>query len=164
MNTPSSEPIRDYRATEAKALYEKLLDFSADPNAAIENYGKIAEMRELLVQKFSIRLLELAGPQIDALRQQDPKVPAAVEMMHKYIMQISGTLHALSGSTTDSAITEGLEKQVRAWIGDATFETIFKELNDEAILTASMLHLWDAARIRQLAAAERTQLQKLLNP
>ena len=164
MSTPNQPMTREHRLDEADELYKSLLDFDADPHAAMENYSKLSAVRELLVQKFTVRLHELCGPRLAALRQVQTDVPPEMEIVDKYIIQLSFPFHRLIGSTPDHAVADAIEERMRTWMGDANFDAIMRELNDQIVDMAGEFSQWPIDRIKNETTDARNKLNELLNP
>lgn len=165
MMSPTPGPLRDVGVQEADVLYKQLMDFSDESNIAVPvaNYGKLAQVRELLTQKYAKRIEELAGAKLKAAQATDPGVPkSALELMDRYVASVCGPLHKIIGSTLDPSIGDVIEAKIRGWIGDAEFETLITELNADVLAYASIVPSMTEEDLRNAIDAQRQALQQRL--
>jgi hypothetical protein len=152
------------------------------PQLMLGEYAKLGELRTLLVQHFTGRLFELAGPALAEKRRvmeaQQPelsegatvrpsqaKFPPLELIVTEYLLNSSLVLHALAGSTPASAAV--MEKRRKSLVG-LVDETVASRLIDEVdafvLQEARTVKTTSLEELRKKTAATRARVQQILHP
>lgn len=140
MNAPdfpeldAAKMLQAQQLEEAERLKNRLLDFPEDNDPvkieqSMANYGKLSQVRELLVQRFTRRVVTEFGSMLAFKRANGEKIPSDIVFVDKELFRLSEPMHKVIGSTTDPTVQAGLFRVVAGWIGEQNLRALLADVD-----------------------------------
>jgi hypothetical protein len=161
MNIPSPDGSVDPQEAEARIIYGALMDQPDD--IALENFSKITQLHQWLIQRFMKRTLELAGPVIAENRLTDPDIPAIPTIVSDYLLKASRPYHVLIGSTVPARLPK-TEAQLARWLGEEPAKQLLSEVNDMVMREARKLGMSTHDQLKSEIDKARIDARTILSP